>query len=486
MNPIKQINTVARVLILLGLAGGSAAAGIVPFNSAGLVNYSYSAANNNPLTPDAAVSTNIVVDTYAPFGAPGSSNVTGITTNDANPGTVTWHFQTGPGLMFGPVNLATGTGCEPTGTIVAEYSTDGVNFTQWGSNIGIPDSNLTASGIAWRATNLYVRFTLSGGPGNQVLTWGGGPGERPFVLSGSVFSSSAPLAVSFNSAGPANYSYSASGNNPLGTEANRSSNVVVDTYTPLFSPGSGVTGITTNDTNPGFVFWHFKAGPGLVFGNDVNLNVGSGVAGGGSIAGAYSTDGVTFTPWEVNSGNNDQNFAQASNVAEGATDLYVRFLMNGNGMGSQVLTWGGGVGERAFTLNGSVVNGTVSAFTTWANSFLPGNNVSDPAGDNDNDGLTNQQEFAFGLSPISGSSVNPIVAQLDKTTGQFSYQRRAASGLTYKILTSTTLATGSWTQDVTASQVAGATDGNGNQTVVVTLTGAPLAASKLFVRVAAE
>jgi autotransporter-associated beta strand protein len=134
----------------------------------------------------------------------------------------------------------------------------------------------------------------------------------------------------------------------------------------------------------------------------------------------------------------------------------------------------------------TVLTGAASPYTTWADSFLPGNDVSNPAGDNDNDGLTNQQEFAFGLSPISGSSVNPIVVQLNKTTGQFSYQRRAASGLTYKILTSTTLATGSWTEDLTAGQVAGAIDGNGNQTVVVTLTGAPLAASKLFVRVAAN
>ena len=138
------------------------------------------------------------------------------------------------------------------------------------------------------------------------------------------------------------------------------------------------------------------------------------------------------------------------------------------------------------TGTGTLTVGAVSPYTTWANSFLPGNNVSNPAGDNDNDGLTNQQEFAFGLSPISGSSVNPILVQLNKTTGQFSYQRRASSGLTYKVLTSTTLAVGSWTQDVTATQVPGATDGNGNQTVVVTLTGAPLTATKLFVRVAAE
>ena len=80
--------------------------------------------------------------------------------------------------------------------------------------------------------------------------------------------------------------------------------------------------------------------------------------------------------------------------------------------------------------------------------------MSDPADDNDNDGLSNQQEFAFGLSPISGSSVNPILVQLDKGAGTFTYQRRAGTGLTYKILTSTTLQAGSWTEDAAASSSA--------------------------------
>ena len=125
-------------------------------------------------------------------------------------------------------------------------------------------------------------------------------------------------------------------------------------------------------------------------------------------------------------------------------------------------------------------------YETWAALYAPADNVSNPAGDNDNDGLVNQQEFAFGLIPISGSSVNPILIQLDKTTGTFTYQRRAATGLTYKILKSTTLAAGSWTEDA-AGQVAGTVDENGNETVVVTLSGAkPLGDTKLFVRVAAQ
>jgi autotransporter-associated beta strand protein len=123
-------------------------------------------------------------------------------------------------------------------------------------------------------------------------------------------------------------------------------------------------------------------------------------------------------------------------------------------------------------------------YDTWAATFAPAD-VSNPAGDNDGDGLVNQEEFAFGLNPLSGSSVNPILVQLDKTNGQFSYQRRADTGLTYTILKSTTLAAGSWSS-ASANQALGAVDGNGNQTVVVTLPGAPLTDAKLFLRVSAE
>jgi autotransporter-associated beta strand protein len=130
----------------------------------------------------------------------------------------------------------------------------------------------------------------------------------------------------------------------------------------------------------------------------------------------------------------------------------------------------------------TVAGGSRTAYTTWASSFLPGNDVSNPDGDNDNDRLSNHQEFAFGLNPVDGSSANPILVTLDKTAGTFTYQRRAGTGFTYRILTSTNLV--AWPEDTTAGQVA--TPNGSNETVAVTLTGAPLSAPNLFIRVAAE
>ena len=123
-----------------------------------------------------------------------------------------------------------------------------------------------------------------------------------------------------------------------------------------------------------------------------------------------------------------------------------------------------------------------SPYDTWAATFLPAD-VSNPAGDNDGDGLVNQKEFAFGLNPRSGSSVNPITIPLNKAAGTFTYQRRTSTGLTYKVWTSTNLV--SWTIDAGAV-LPTVTPVGGNETVAFTLTGAPLTAPKLFVRVSAE
>jgi len=109
------------------------------------------------------------------------------------------------------------------------------------------------------------------------------------------------------------------------------------------------------------------------------------------------------------------------------------------------------------------------------------------AGDADNDGLTNEEEYAFGLIPNSGASVNPIVVPLDKSTGSFSYTRRDPSltTLTYSVWFSENLS--SWIEDTGAVEGEPVLDGD-VETVPVTLSplaGNPLPA-KLFIQLRAN
>lgn len=125
---------------------------------------------------------------------------------------------------------------------------------------------------------------------------------------------------------------------------------------------------------------------------------------------------------------------------------------------------------------------TATDYDNWvtANGVTGGENDDD-----DNDGLTNHEEYAFGLDPTGGSSVNPIAVQLDKTTGTFSYTRRLQSltGLTYTVWYSTDLA--AWTRD--AGAVEGTPSVNGDvETVPVSITNSLLTNSKLFIQVRAE
>jgi autotransporter-associated beta strand protein len=137
-----------------------------------------------------------------------------------------------------------------------------------------------------------------------------------------------------------------------------------------------------------------------------------------------------------------------------------------------------------FTGSGSlVVPETATPYEIWANSFDPA--IGLPAEDDDNDGVTNFEEYAFGLLPNSGASVNPIAVQLDKSTGTFSYTRRIDSGLTYSVWYSTDL--NGWFEDTSATEDSPVESGD-NETVEVTLStlpGDPLP-SKLFIQVRAD
>ena len=123
-------------------------------------------------------------------------------------------------------------------------------------------------------------------------------------------------------------------------------------------------------------------------------------------------------------------------------------------------------------------------YDAWANRTFANGTLTDktPTGDPDGDGMTNFQEFAFGLDPTTGASCNPITQQLDPATGIFKYTRYADSGLAYTVESSTDLA--GWAPATTLESI-GDPDANGVQTVTVTVSDSPLN-GKLFVRVRAE
>ncbi|MEI6606470.1 MAG: DUF6288 domain-containing protein [Verrucomicrobiota bacterium] len=124
-------------------------------------------------------------------------------------------------------------------------------------------------------------------------------------------------------------------------------------------------------------------------------------------------------------------------------------------------------------------------YRNWAGDSAQGliSGVNDgPLDDPDHDGMTNQQEFAFALNPTNGLSVNPITQPLDPASGKFQYTRRAGTGLSYQVLTSSDLVV--WVPDAGATEEAVVTNGV-VQTVTVHLSATSLNGS-LFVRVKAE
>ncbi len=144
-------------------------------------------------------------------------------------------------------------------------------------------------------------------------------------------------------------------------------------------------------------------------------------------------------------------------------------------------------GDTAYAgSTGSLVQSvSASPYNTWAGPAgydLTGG----PDEDDDGDGMTNFQEFAFGLDPTSRASANPIadVSQL-AASRIFSYTRLAASGLTYTVWVSTDLQ--DWgIEPAAVSEQAGEPDPEtGVQTVFVELTDPP-AGGKVFVRVKAD
>jgi hypothetical protein len=125
----------------------------------------------------------------------------------------------------------------------------------------------------------------------------------------------------------------------------------------------------------------------------------------------------------------------------------------------------------------------ISDYNTWSTSFgLTGSSTED----DDHDGLTNFEEYAFGLDPKDGTSIQAFIDLPSPSNGTFTYTRRkeTLTGLDYTVWWSESLEAGSWAKDNGAVQSVISTEGD-VETVQVTLGTSLLSLSKLFVRMSA-
>ena len=196
-------------------------------------------------------------------------------------------------------------------------------------------------------------------------------------------------------------------------------------------------------------------GPATIEGNNITLTVPSGTTV-TALAPTYTHNGLSASPASASA----QDFTSAQTYtitgADGTTQDYLVAV---------IVTVG-------------------SDYDTWATSYLPAV-VGDPAADLDGDGLKNDLEYAFGLDPTKGDSVNPISIPLDKASGLVKYTRRKQSlaNLTYTYESSTTLA-GTWLSFVADSE----TSNNGDpvEEITVEVPDSLLTHPALFIRVKAN
>jgi autotransporter-associated beta strand protein len=130
---------------------------------------------------------------------------------------------------------------------------------------------------------------------------------------------------------------------------------------------------------------------------------------------------------------------------------------------------------------------TVSAgndYQSWADSFSLVGTDRELTADPDGDGMSNRDEYAFGLNPTNGSSVAPVIIPLAKTTGFFTYTRRkpSLSGYAFSYQSSLTLS-GPWSSLTPDSEASN--NGNPIEQITVDVPDALLAEPKVFVRVLA-
>ena len=208
-----------------------------------------------------------------------------------------------------------------------------------------------------------------------------------------------------------------------------------------------------------------------------------------SIAGNLAIEMNATTSDRLTVGGSLDVSAAALNVSVSGTPSQPAYIiasygvLTGNFASTSGIPAGYAINYNYNSLNQIALEFTGGDYTTWAATF-PGFVDTAAGSDPDGDGLTNQQEYAFGLDPTKGNSVSPITQMLSKTGGTFKYTRRLPSltGLAYTYESSTTL--GGWGAFTPVSETSNS--GSPVEEITVTLPGALLTNPKLFVRVKAN
>jgi uncharacterized repeat protein (TIGR02543 family) len=319
--------------------------------------------------------------------------------------------------------------------------------------------------------------------GAAELGWGGGGGGGGYYYTASYAPSAGSVTVTVGTGGAASNTGNPGGSSIFGGLTAYGGEIGV------YGGAAGASG-ANNQGAAGFSGGAKMGGGG-----------GAGQAGQGAWHAAPNNNGGNGLPnsitgtltYYAGGGSSFYNGSQGGQGGGGSTidaNLPAINVPNGvNGLGgggaagrdglSQVGSGGSGIVIVAYQ-----ASGPTTPYVTWTNRY-PGSDLTDPTADLDGDGLTNQQEFAFGLNPTKGTSANPISASLDKDSHQFSYTRYAASNLGYTVWTSTDLKNWDLVLSGDMTEDPGTPDSEDVVTVQVTLL-APPAGDKLFVRVQAE
>ena len=354
----------------------------------------------------------------------------------------------------------TGNGSSFRGLVIATSSTAGSmeitggNFSTVGSlsadNIGsVANGTLTVSGGSYTGTSVGTILGQNSSGGISTLIVGGSGSATVAVLQmsgataivnldgGTLTANQIVDVDNFGAAGLSNTTFNFNG----GT----------------LTAGSGaVTAFMTGLSNA-----YVLSGGAKIDTNGKDITIGQALLGGGGGLTKSGAGMLTLSAGNTYTGN--------TTVSEGTLSIGSAYLADASSViiatGAKMdLTFSGDdtvasvkLGATTYTAPGSYNATTYPVFFTatstgslvippggygsWAttNSVLEGEN-----GDDDDDGISNLVEYALGLDPQDG---DPAPGTFTGNTLTFTKgtEAKAALDVTYKIQTSTTLATGSWT-----------------------------------------